>query len=251
MRRPGLLAYIPPEKVHGLVFDASVFVGNLALLGALPDPELGSAERAIGFLLLAAVGTQIAGAVLKGRPLSQRLASARGGLGAGCAGSLLKGLLFVHFLLFSVIALMAFSLTGAYDISGEGTGGGDIWVALALAVAALTTGAVWWASRRHTGQAQTRAGWPGQELVADLLLWVSATLTTRYFWQTLVEMLEPSRGVGWSARGLVLVGGMSVLFVVFYLPTRLLFLLEDLRSPLTWVQVWVAMLPVVWLVFGG
>jgi hypothetical protein len=63
-------------------------------------------------------------------------------------------------------------------------------------------------------------------------------------------MIEPSRGIGLGGRGSVVLCGMSLLFVFFYLPGRFLFFVEDARPPLTWVQSWLAMLPVVWLAWS-
>ena len=49
---------------------------------------------------------------------------------------------------------------------------------------------------------------------------------------------------------LVLVAAVSALFVVFYVPSRLLFLAEDYKYPATWIRLWlVAMLPLLTIVF--
>jgi hypothetical protein len=77
------------------------------------------------------------------------------------------------------------------------------------------------------------------------------SIITRFFWETWYLEIEPSRGIGFSSRGIVLLVSLSLLFIVFYIPSRYLFLVEDYRYARTWVRMWVAMLPLVWLVLVG
>jgi len=80
---------------------------------------------------------------------------------------------------------------------------------------------------------------------------VSVSLVTRIFWDGLVWLIEPASGIGMSGRGITLLVAVTFLYMFFYLPGRYLFLVEDYHSVLTWIQVWLAMLPVVWLVIFG
>ncbi len=90
-----------------------------------------------------------------------------------------------------------------------------------------------------------------QEALADGLLWISVSIITRFFWESWYIEIETSRGIGFSQRGIVLLVSLSLLFVVFYIPSRYLFLVEDYRYGRTWVRMWVAMLPLAWLVLVG
>ncbi len=241
---------IQNEKIHGLIFDGATFFGNIITFSFVPSlgDEVVSATG--GALLLLAVATQIGGAMWKKAYLPARLAQ-RGDLPVNkVTRGFMNLLLFNHFLLFAVISLFAFSLVGIYDMQGSGSFyRGDIWVFIALLVGGVCTYLVHSAEvgKPATAGRRKRAGW--LEFGADGLLWVSVSLVTRIFWDGLVEMIEPSRGVGLSSLGIVLLVAMSLLYLFFYLPSRYLFLVEDYRSRWTWAQVFIAMLPVIWLVF--
>ena len=126
-----------------------------------------------------------------------------------------------------------------------------MWVLIAFMVGGFTTYLVRSAEQSTTASARTmnRPGW--LEFGADGLLWVSVILVTRIFWDGLVELVEPASGMGLSGQGIVLLVALSFLYVFFYLPSRYLFLVEDYRSLLTWIQVGMAIMPVVWLVIVG
>jgi len=243
---------IQTEKIHGLVFDGANFLGNILSFGFVPSLGDELLSTTGGALLLLAVATQMAGAAWKKAYLPARLAQ-RGGLPVNrLRNNFLNLLLFNHFLLFSVISLFGFSLLGIYDMQGSDSFyRGDIWVFIALVVGGLCTYLVFSAERARPAAAGRRkwAGW--MEFGADGLLWVSISLVTRIFWDSLVEMIEPSRGTGLSSKGVVLLIAMSLLYLFFYLPSRYLFLVEDYRSRWTWVQVFMAMLPVIWLLIVG
>jgi hypothetical protein len=240
------------HKVHGLAFDGAAFLGNLALISFLP--RIGDevpATTASAFLLLAVLA-QMGGAWWKKSFLAQRLAHRAFPPRQGLARGFMNLLLFFHFLLFTVMTLFAFALIGIYDIDGSSSFfTGDVWVLIALFVGGFTTYLVRRAEQSG-GLAErpgTRPGW--LEFGADGLLWVSVSIATRLFWDGLVMLIQPSSGIGVSGEGVLLLVAMSLLYVFFYLPSRYLFLVEDYQSALTWVQVGVAMLPVVWLVVIG
>ena len=92
---------------------------------------------------------------------------------------------------------------------------------------------------------------PAREMAADLLLYASMLAMTYFFWGLMYEDIDNIRGVGLAPRGVVFLVAASLLFVVFYLPQRFLFLVEDYYSCRTWVQVWAAMLPLAYLVLIG
>lgn len=240
------------EKVHSLVFDGASFFGNVVLFGSLPRLGDEVDESTAGFLVLLAVLTQIAGAWWKKGFLAQRLTHRvlppSNGLGRG----FMNILLFLHFLLFSVMAIFAFALLGIYEISGSASFyKGDIWIIVGFVVGGFATFLVQTAEQRPEVNARAKNRPPWLEFGADGLLWVSVSLVTRIFWDGLVGLIEPSRGIGISGQGIVLLVAVSFLYVFFYLPGRYLFLVEDYQSVLTWVQVGIVMLPVVWLVIIG
>jgi hypothetical protein len=156
----------------------------------------------------------------------------------------LKLLLFLHFILMTVSILMAFVAGGLYG--GEAAGdvaGSDLWIAAALLVGGLTTAVVYRGGRAPLPGAQAVVRRPWIEFLADGLLWFSVMVLTRLFWGLVLAEIDPVRGIGLSGRGIVLLLALTLLFVVFYLPQRYLFMIEDYRSRLTWIQVWLAVTP--------
>ncbi len=240
------------EKIHGLIFDGAIFFGNIAFIGSLPRLGDEVAETTAGTLLLLAVLTQMAGAWWKKGFLAERLAHGKPPPPHGLARGFMDILLFLHFLLFSVMTLFAFRLLGIYDMGSSGSiYKGDLWVLIAFLVGLFTTFLVRGAVRRKEVGSNAKIGPNWLEFGADGLLWVSASLVTRIFWDGLVGLIEPASGIGMSGQGIVLLAALSFLYIFFYLPGRYLFLVEDYQSVLTWIQVWIAMLPVAWLVIFG
>jgi hypothetical protein len=240
------------EKMHGAIFDGAIFLGNIAFFSLLPRLGDDVAETTAGVLLLLAVLTQGAGAWWKKGFLGQRLASRRPLMPISLARGFLNVLLFLHFILFSMMTLFALALLGIYDM--RDSGGfyrGDMWVLIALLVGGFTTNLVRLAGqpRESSARIRTKPGW--LEYGADGLLWVSVSLVTRIFWDGLVNLVEPARGIGMNGHGILLLVAVSLLYTFFYLPGRYLFLVEDYRSVTTWLQVWAAMLPVAWMVVIG
>ena len=239
------------ERWHGLLFDAAVLAGSLLLARLFPTLDDSASATAVGLLLLVAVLTQMAGAWLKKEPLGRRLWQAKNRRRPHLASHFMSLLLWLHFILFSVIVLFALMSLGVYREPTDGLSGNDYWVGVSLVVGGLTTWVVRRAAQPREPGGRQRVGKTGLEYVADGLLWVSVLIVTRLFWDGLIDQLPPPRGLGLSGRGLVLLGALNLLFVFFYLPSRYLYLIEDHRSPLTWVQVWLAMVPVVLEVVEG
>jgi hypothetical protein len=240
------------EKMHGILFDAAVFGGNIVLVGFLPRLGDEIADTTAGFLLLMAVLTQSAGAWLKKSFLGQRLARRKHLLPAGPVRGFMNVLLFLHFLLFSMITLFACALLGFYDMEGSlRFFQGDVWVLIAILAGGFTTYRVWSAGqpRETSSRVGAQARW--LEYAADGLLWLSVSLVTRIFWDGLIGLVESARGIGINPRGILLLVAVSFLYIIFYLPSRYLFLVEDYRSELTWIRVALVMSPVVWLVIVG
>ena len=238
-----------PNAMHGFFFDLAVLAGNILFSVSILDLSEDLPDRTIGILLGVAVFTQLLGTVLKTKPLRYRLSDTPARSSTDILDKFMDALLFFYFILFSVISLMALGLLGMADNS---TSGDDLWVVAALIIAGLLTFLVRRAGKRPD-EAQTKMiKYPFiQEALADGLLLISVSIVTRFFWETWYIELETSRGIGLSSRSIVLLTALSLLFVVFYLPSRYLFLVEDYRYARTWVRMWVAMLPLAWLVLVG
>jgi len=241
-----------PDRVRGFIFDLAVLAGNIVFTVSILDQSENLSDRTIGILLGVAVTTQLLGAVLKTNPLKYRLSATSPRHTADMLDKFMGALLFLHFILFSVISLMTMSLVGIVDLMDRSSSGDDIWVGVSLLIAGLLTYSVWHAGKRPDKVPTKMIKYPiAQEALADGLLWISVSIITRFFWETWYLEIEPSRGIGFGSRGIVLLVSLSLLFVVFYIPSRYLFLVEDYRYGRTWVRMWVAMLPLAWLILIG
>lgn len=229
-----------PGRIHGLLFDTAVFLGGWLLL-AINPAEM--AEPWLGALLLTAVAAQAAGAHFKRHHLGARLAQQS--TPSGLFGRFMQALLLFHFILFTAMSLMAFIYLGWYTPNGPIEGW---WVALAFVLGGVTTGTVYGAARPATTPPASHAA---SEYAADALLWLSVLLTTALLWNNLFADLGATPTLGLTGRGLVLVLALAFLFVVFYLPARYLFLVEDYRHPATWLRLWVVMLPLAIAILGS
>ena len=241
-----------PERVRGFIFDLAVLAGNIVFTVSILDLSEDLPDRTVGILLGVAVITQLLGAVLKTNPLKYRLSGRPSRSSADIFDKFMDVLLFFHFILFTVISLMVLGLLGITDLVDRSSSGDDIWAIVSILIAGLLTYLVWRAGKRPAEVPTKMIKYPiAQETLADGLLWVSVTIITRFFWETWYLELEPTRGIGISLRAIVLLVALSLLFVFFYMPSRYLFLVEDYRYARTWVRMWVAMLPLVWLVLVG
>jgi len=173
--------------------------------------------------------------------------------GGGFVGKFMQLLLFLHFLLFTVLTLLGLGLAGIVDLSENGSPAAEnFWVFFSLFVGALGAYLVWRAGNPPSGeQGSTKPYTLLLEVGADLLLWLSVLIITRLIWEGLFINLVPMRAIGLSWRGITLLVSISILFIVFYMPSRYLFLVEDYHYPGTWLQVWLPMLPVAWSIFVG
>jgi hypothetical protein len=102
-----------------------------------------------------------------------------------------------------------------------------------------------------TAPDQNAAGPSWLEYAGEALLWISVAIITRVFWDSLIALIEPVGGIGFSGQGLILLAAMIVIYSFFYLPARVLFLVEDYRSVWTWVQMLAAMFPVLAVILLG
>ena len=241
-----------PDRVRGFIFDLAVLAGNLAFTVSILDRSENISDRNIGILLVVALTTQLLGALMKTGPLQYRLSGTSPRHTADLIDKFMSLLIFLHFILFTIICLMSLALLGVVDLEGAASSGEDIWVAVSLLIGGLLTYTVWRAGKRTDRVPTKMIKYPiAQEALADGLLWISVSIITRFFWEIWYIEIETARGIGFSQRGIVLLVSLSLLFVVFYIPSRYLFLVEDYRYGRTWVRMWVAMLPLAWLVLIG
>ena len=240
------------DRVRGFIFDLAVLAGNIIFALTILDRSENLSDRNIGFLLLAAMITQALGAVLKSGPLHYRLSGRSPRQSDDLLDKFMSVLLFLHFILFTIVCLMSLALLSIVDLVDRSSSGDDIGVGVSLLIAGLLTYSVWRAGNRPEKAPTKMIKYPiAQEALADGLLWISVSIVTRFFWETWYLEIEPARGIGISLRAIVLLVSLSLLFVVFYMPSRYLFLVEDYRYGKTWVWMWVAMLPLVWLILVG
>jgi hypothetical protein len=239
-----------PDQIHGLLFDGATLLTNFFLVGTiLASPLEEFSDTTIGLLLALGIVAQLLGALLKKGPLQYRIGEMEIEKSDN-RENLLGCLTFIHFIFFLIATGMALALVGFVDLSESSDSREFVWVAISFVVAVTVSGNVWQAVRHpKTGKLQ-RLWWRYQELPADVFLWISATILTRFFWDALLFESEPPTYIGFSPRAFVLIAATSALFMVFFVPVRLLFLAEDYRYPTTWLRLWlVAMLPLISIVF--
>lgn len=238
------------HKIQGLLFDGAMFLANLYLLQSLDSvPIERFGDRRIALLLALGALAQLLGAWLKKRPLQERMQIRQTAVSAdnewviGC-------LTFIHFIFFLIVVGMALGLSGFVDLD-QATGAREFaWAAISFVAAGIISGTVLLAMLGSPPPNRESQAPAYQEIAADILLWISAVIITRFFWTALFLESEPPSYMGFSPRAFVYIGATSVLFMVFYVPTRLLFLIEDYIYPVTWLRLWlVAMLPLLALVF--
>ena len=240
------------DKIQGYLFDGAMILVNFYILASIRRTPLEKfTDLEIGILLAAGVLTQFLGALLKFGPLQQRFADLKvekSETREGCMGCLS----FIHFIFFLVVVGMSLSLVGLIDLNESNSGKEFVWVLVSMLIAAVVSGTVWLAVRSPSAQNGRNIWLPYQEGIANVLLWISALIITRFFWTALLLESEPPSYMGLSMRAFVYIAAVSALFMMFYVPARLLFLAEDYKYPMTWLRLWlVAMFPLLTIVLLG
>lgn len=239
-----------PLSYHGLIFDLAVFafniflvrlvtrrVGRLLSLTYLSDDP--RAARSLLLVISAASAAQLVGACLKRRPLQARLL-ARGERVRGAFGCLL--ILHLSLTLVTNAGVAALLLA-------EPSGGA---VVLVIFLSLIPTALVWRAMTPY--EKPPAPDWRSSraaEAIADLCLF-AYMLVNLAIWNTVTSGANPpAAGPGElfeRALGFVI---LSPVILLFYIPPRLLFLVEDYKYRLTWVSMTLAVAPVAYrLVFG-
>lgn len=230
---------LPVSLSRGTAFDAAILVANLALVPWLAAAAAQEGATA-GGLMIGAWGSLAAGAFLKRVPLQARLSARppsepRAGTAALVGGFVL---LVMHLGLGATLLL-----AGSEAISGRTNGAPAIlslavgWLPTALFAAALVP-----SSPGRTSPWRAR---PGCELGADLLLGAGSVVSLGWWDAAIARQLASAKPAS-PGLALLLVVLLTVPFAIFYLAPRLLFLVEDYRSPRTWLTAALAMLPLAW-----
>jgi len=240
-----------PFNYRGLIFDLAVLVfniflvrlltrrvGGLLTLAFLKDDE--QAGREFFYVMAAACAAQLVGAWLKRRPLQRRMAL-RGETVAGGFGCLL----ILHFSLTLVTGSGLLALSPLKQPSGG-------WIVLLFFLCIIPTALVWRAMTPYSKPPE--ADWrtsPAAELVADLCLFAYMVVNLAV-WNTVTSgSAARAAGVGEffeRALGFVLI---SPVVLLFYLPPRLLFLVEDWKYRATWLSMTLAVAPVAYRFIVG
>jgi hypothetical protein len=247
--RKGRRQFLPPNY-RGLLFDLAVLVCNIFLIrfltrriGRLLSSSFladdAQSSRTLLIVISLALAAQVIGAFFKRRPLQARM-MARGEE----VGGVFFLLLILHFTLTLVTA------AGIVALSPYESSGGVTVVIFFLSM--LPTALIWRAMMRY--KKPPSPDWRnsrGVEAAADLCLFAYMAVNLA-IWNTLTAGGNaPATGVGdiaSRAMGFVIV---SPVVLLFYLPPRLLFLVEDYRYRATWLSMMLAIAPVAYrLIFG-
>ncbi len=234
-----------------MLFDVAVFAINVFLVRWLTrhvgrllastfladDPQ---STRALFYIITAVFVAQIVGAWLKRRPLQARLLARRGGDGEDAVGCLIL----LHFCLTIVTSVGIVTLLPTQPSGGVS--------ALLFFLGLTPTVFVWRALTPY--KKPPVPDWRnshGAEVVADLCLF-AYMLVNLAIWNTLTggsNMRATGIGDIFSrALGFVI---LSPVILLFYLPPRLLFLVEDYKYRATWISMSLAIAPVAYRVIIG
>jgi hypothetical protein len=239
-----------PFNYRGLLFDLAVFVVNVFLVRLLTrhigrllsltflsdDPQ---ASRTLLIIISAAFAAQLVGACLKRRPLQARLLAQH-----DSGESPLSCLVILHF------ALTLVTSAGIVALLLSNSSGGITVLVFFLSM--IPTALVWRAMTPY--KKPKPPDWRnsrGAEVVADLCLF-AYMLVNLAVWNTVTSGSNVrATGVGdvfSRALGFLL---LSPVILLFYLPPRLLFLVEDYKYPATWISMTLAVAPVAYRVIIG
>ncbi|HEX3557645.1 MAG TPA: hypothetical protein VHU19_00465 [Pyrinomonadaceae bacterium] len=239
-----------PVNYRGLIFDLAVIavniflvrlltrhIGRLLILSFLNDDV--QAAHTFLYIILAALAAQLVGAALKRRPLQARLLARHEG-DAGPFGCLM--ILHLCLMLVTGCAVVALAQTEATP-----------WVLFPVILLCIVpTVFVWRAMTPYSKP--PKPDWRNSrevETLADLCLF-AYMLVNLAVWNTVTAGSNiRAAGVGDAvsrALGFII---LSPVILLFYLPPRILFLVEDYKYPATWITMTLAIAPVAYRVIIG
>lgn len=226
---------------QGLLFDALFFVANGILWNpifrlAVPADKTGNPTEIFAWFLMAAVAAQGLGAFLKRPALQIRLYPSGGEKDRGTFifVSMLVPLV-LHFLIFFIApALGAGALPFRFPTWAIVFGA----IPTILVVRALIPRKIPYAEESQT----TGKNWAGLEAIGNFLLVFSAVVLQAFFQESMVGGTGNLRHAALPVR-LIVSALLFIPFLLFYLPPRLLFLVEDGGRGRTWLRIVLVQFP--------
>ncbi len=236
---------LAPGQRGGGIADLVLLATNLVFLtpvagwfGSLVAGAIGDndplASRQLALLLSTAVVFESAGAYLKRRPLQARLAQSKHG-SAGCATTWLLLFTYILNLLIgiTIVALLGLSQDSPLPI---------------FAAAVLAFVPVYLFHRALSPpKAQPHPSWldsPQAEWCADLFLLAYVVVNTLFFNLLTGYKASPPTSFDELFTHLLSLFVVIGIALIWYLPPRLLFLVEDFQERGTWIRIVVAMSPI-------
>lgn len=245
---------LAPGQHGGGVSDLLVFATNLIFLTGLPQSFESLVQRSIGgddpaagqglaLLLGTVVLLQAAGAYLKRRPLQARLAREGAARPMGCATT---WLLLFNYILSLLVLITIVALVPALNDA-------EPWSAMAvMVIAAVPTFLVYRAlSPVKPGGAPSVLDSQAVEWGADLCLLSYVVANTLFFNFLTAFKASPPATVGEVVNHLLSLFVVLAIVLLWYLPPRLLFLVEDFRVPGTWWRMGLVMAPIAYRWVAG
>jgi hypothetical protein len=239
-----------PANYRGLVFDLGVIVVNIFLVRLLTrhvgrlmllsflDNDVQAAHSFL-YIILAALAAQLFGAALKRRPLQARMLARNEGDAApfGC-------LMILHLCLMLVTGCAVVALAQTEPTPGI------LFPVILLCI--IPTVLIWRAMTPYSKPpAPDWRNARGVEVFADICLF-AYMLVNLAVWNTVTSGSNiRAAGVGEAvsrALGFVI---LSPVILLFYLPPRILFLVEDYKYPATWISMTIAVAPVAYRMIIG
>ena len=223
------------------MFDLFIFLANLLIVphlyGWVSDPQ--GFDPRFGWLMLTGVLIHSLGAGLKSRPLRARLGQQPEWGGYACLLFLVLGVM--HLGLFITCANFAAEVL---EVSPT------VEIFLTFGVGLLPTIFTVWALIPIWKEYEIDLWAKRKEQLADGLIYVSL-LIILVWWDGLFVGSVAGAGQDNIFMTGLLVILMSVPFAMFYLASRILFLLEDFRCWRTWLSALLAMSPTAWRLITG
>jgi hypothetical protein len=240
-----------PLNYRGLLIDLAVFAFNLFLVRLLTrrighllsatflsdDPQ---AAHTLLIVISVAFAAQLVGVCLKRRPLQARMLARHADGGDNPFGCFI----IFHFILTILTATMIVAL-----LLPNSSGGVAV---LVFFFSLIPTALVWRAITPY--KKPPAPGWLNSraaEIVADLCLF-AYLLVNVAVWNTITggsNIRAASVGDALSrALGFLI---LTPVILTFYVPPRLLFLVEDYKYPATWISMTLAIAPVAYRVIIG
>jgi len=217
------------------MFDWVVFFTSFSLSFVFPGFINLVASPAFPWLILGAIFLYTLGAWLKHLPLDIRAS-----LPAYKKRTfpLKYAMMFGHWLiLYGALYMLRLHLQNFFGLHfpGEKSGETDWYNWFCLLFPVFITWLVYRGTRKNNRNKYTENLLFRRELVADILLCLSVSVLTFFFWERgvmglMTKDIFPKNAPGLMIQFLIL----AICFVLFYLPLRYLFLVEDHSSRQTW-----------------